>query len=79
MLLVCKDFDVIAKFERYLIEFFNLTVVYNGVEAISKVTTNAWNHFDVIICSIDLPEFDGFQFCDQATKYIEGSALTTLV
>jgi CheY-like chemotaxis protein len=63
MLLVGKNVEVVTKYLKSLDEFFNVAVAFNGVEALSKLNSKAWNYFDVIVCSIDLPMMDGFEFC----------------
>lgn len=77
--MVGKNVEVVTKYLKSLDEFFNVAVEFNGVEALSKLTSKAWNYFDVIVCSIDLPMMDGFEFCELATKYTEGSQLMSLV
>ena len=44
-------------------EIFNVVIAENGLQALQLVTSEAQNHYDVILLDINMPIMDGFEAC----------------
>jgi len=66
ILLVEDDIDLNETIKEYLEEFFEVTSVFDGEEAINKAYEK---NYDVIILDVKLPKMDGFSVAKEIRKF----------